>query len=242
MPSDAARKADIRAFMAAHPGVRYGEAARLIEDARHSTAVSTAVIDEPLEPIPPGADDLWPEPVDLELAETARREATWEPAAADSPCPCTGQCRHGQPCVTGSAATAPCAGRLRHTDRVPVSQIDLHAWLDVHECDTCEREEESSLRLPALPWGDVVQGRAIPFLGTRHAELGDPRDSANHVMCNRCGWTNAMVCPECTGCGCYNLRCSGWRHAEYMTDDELAELNECPECGGDRRNDYACRC
>jgi hypothetical protein len=59
---------------------------------------------------------------------------------------------------------------------------------------------------------------------------------ANEVACETCGWTNAMLCPECPGCGCYNDQCSGWRHEEYMTDDERAELCEqerCEECGAD---------
>ena len=61
-------------------------------------------------------------------------------------------------------------------------------------------------------------------------------DPANQVLCEKCGWTNGMVCPECPGCGCYNRRCSGWRHVEYMSDDELAEMREderCDECGAD---------
>src|SRR4051812_4422862 len=242
VPSDAARKAEIRAYMAANPGVRYGEVARLIEQAHNSaaTAVVVAVVNGPIPPIPPTAGDLWPDPDDPRAAAAAQQEAIWIPAATDRPCPCTGQCRHGQPCVTSSDTSAPCVGRLRHTDRVPGSETDLLEWFDVHECDTCEREEETSLRLLALPWGDVVDGRAVPFFGTRHPELGDPRDPANQVMCTRCGWTNSMVCPECPGCGCYTLRCSGWRHGHYMTEEEQVELNECPEGGGDRRNHYRC--
>ncbi|WP_109745467.1 hypothetical protein [Salinispora vitiensis] len=67
-------------------------------------------------------------------------------------------------------------------------------------------------------------------------------DPANQVMCQECGWTNGMVCPECPGCGCYNSGCSGWRHEEFMDDDERRELHECPECGGDMRNHYDCTC
>ncbi|WP_188195708.1 hypothetical protein [Nonomuraea sp. SYSU D8015] len=40
-----------------------------------------------------------------------------------------------------------------------------------------------------------------------------------------------MVCPECPGCGCYDGRCSGWRHREYMRPDDLAE-REAAEAGG----------
>jgi hypothetical protein len=69
------------------------------------------------------------------------------------------------------------------------------------------------------------------------------QDPANRTMCDICGWTNGMVCPECPGCGCYNLRCSGWRHQEAMTDDELEELRQddrCEECGASYG--YDCNC
>lgn len=68
-------------------------------------------------------------------------------------------------------------------------------------------------------------------------------DPANQVMCEICGWTNGMACPECPGCGCYNGRCSGWRHEEYMTDDEQEELHRCEECGADLNSPYEeCNC
>ncbi len=71
-------------------------------------------------------------------------------------------------------------------------------------------------------------------------------DPGNEVACENCCWTYKMLCPECPGCGCYNGRCSGWRHEEYMHPDELADLNawrnECPECGGDVTNHYDCQC
>lgn len=53
------------------------------------------------------------------------------------------------------------------------------------------------------------------------------------ILCEKCGWTLAMICPECPGCGCYNGQCSGWRHAEYAfeDDDEHDDPNACPECG-----------
>ncbi|MFF4777588.1 hypothetical protein ACFY05_32495 [Microtetraspora fusca] len=58
----------------------------------------------------------------------------------------------------------------------------------------------------------------------------------NELLCEECGWTVGMVCPECPGCGCYTGRCSGWRHHEYMDDDARRELFEeedtCEECGG----------
>jgi hypothetical protein len=92
------------------------------------------------------------------------------------------------------------------------------------------------------------------FIRERMDETGDTfadveafvTDPANKTMCETCGWTFGMVCPECPGCGCYNRRCSGWRHREYMHEDELRELEEleaeCPECGGDTRTGYDCDC
>lgn len=71
-------------------------------------------------------------------------------------------------------------------------------------------------------------------------------DPANQVLCRKCGWTVSMVCPECPGCGCYDHQCSGWRHREFMHDDDRAEIEaaeaECPECGGDTRSGYDCDC
>lgn len=73
-------------------------------------------------------------------------------------------------------------------------------------------------------------------------------DPANDVMCEICGWTYGMVCPECAGCGC-DHRCTGWRHAEFASDDADPEEYrvECEECGGsyDSRhgsNGYDCTC
>ncbi|WP_331765129.1 hypothetical protein [Nocardia sp. NBC_01388] len=68
------------------------------------------------------------------------------------------------------------------------------------------------------------------------AVYDDPR---NQLLCGKCGWTVGMVCPECPGCGCYNGRCSGWRHWEYA-DTEDEEPFECEECGA--RDDYQCNC
>ncbi len=67
-------------------------------------------------------------------------------------------------------------------------------------------------------------------------------DPANQIACGRCGWTNGMLCPECPGCGCYNSSCSGWRHREFMDEDERRALDTCPDCGGDTQGDYGCTC
>lgn len=42
-------------------------------------------------------------------------------------------------------------------------------------------------------------------------------------LCDICGWTIGMVCPECPGCGCYTGRCTGWRHSEYAHDDDFED-------------------
>jgi hypothetical protein len=65
-------------------------------------------------------------------------------------------------------------------------------------------------------------------------EQNNPR---NQLLCEKCGWTNGMVCPECPGCGCYNDQCSGWRHHEYADDDPDDDPNACPECGAGGGND-----
>lgn len=68
-------------------------------------------------------------------------------------------------------------------------------------------------------------------------------DPANQVICDTCGWTAGMTCPECpSGCGCNNLTCSGWRHDEFMLDEEREELNACLDCGGDTTSPYGCEC
>lgn len=64
----------------------------------------------------------------------------------------------------------------------------------------------------------------------------------NQLLCEICGWTGGMACPECSGCGCNNFTCTGWRHREYMHEDDRAELYACDECGGDTRTGYDCRC
>jgi hypothetical protein len=58
-------------------------------------------------------------------------------------------------------------------------------------------------------------------------------DPANQLLCETCGWTLGMICPECPGCACYNGRCSGWRHGEYAHEDDRDPSEDaCDECGG----------
>lgn len=67
----------------------------------------------------------------------------------------------------------------------------------------------------------------------------DPR---YQLLCEKCGWTVAMVCPECPGCGCYDGQCDGWRHHEYAeaVEEEDAYEEGCPECGAS--HEYHCEC
>lgn len=66
---------------------------------------------------------------------------------------------------------------------------------------------------------------------TREACRQDLLDPGNQVMCEVCGWTWNMVCPECPkGCGC-EYRCTGWRHGEYRHEDDELEGDPCFSCG-----------
>ncbi|MDJ0344275.1 hypothetical protein QMK19_29130 [Streptomyces sp. H10-C2] len=87
--------------------------------------------------------------------------------------------------------------------------------------------------------------------GTQHREAVDyltqeKNDPRNKLLCEKCGWTNAMVCPECPGCGCYNDQCSGWRHHEYADepdDDDPDHGIYCRECGAGSCSPYdECTC
>lgn len=62
------------------------------------------------------------------------------------------------------------------------------------------------------------------------------------LLCATCGWVASMACPECSGCGCNNMICTGWRHQEYMSEEERAELDACEECGGSMTSGYGCQC
>lgn len=99
-------------------------------------------------------------------------------------------------------------------------------------------EDEATARTSVQEIRETAEANDWTFAQAQVA-YDDPR---NQVMCQQCGWTFGMVCPECPGCGCYNDRCSGWRHHEFMDDEERRERNECPECGGDVTNHYECRC
>jgi hypothetical protein len=103
-------------------------------------------------------------------------------------------------------------------------------------------EDEATARTSVEAIQDIAARNGWPFAAAQ-VEYDDPR---NEVLCETCGWTVGMVCPECPGCGCYNRQCSGWRHEEFMDPDERRELeqarNECPECGGNMQDHYDCQC
>jgi hypothetical protein len=65
-------------------------------------------------------------------------------------------------------------------------------------------------------------------------------DPANREMCDRCGWTYGMACPECPGCGCYTGRCTGWRHGEFDAGLDDDSGSYCAECGANSH--YECTC
>jgi hypothetical protein len=69
-------------------------------------------------------------------------------------------------------------------------------------------------------------------------------DPANEVMCQVCGWTRGMVCPECAqGCGC-STDCAGWRHQEWGGAEDVDEDGEfyCSECGAVAGLYEECQC
>jgi hypothetical protein len=77
----------------------------------------------------------------------------------------------------------------------------------------------------------------------------EQNDPANQVLCERCGWLNKHVCPECEkGCGC-ERECSGWRHEEMAYDEPDDEYDDpdrnvyCRECGAGSSSPYdECTC
>ncbi|GAA0439353.1 hypothetical protein [Streptomyces luteireticuli] len=98
----------------------------------------------------------------------------------------------------------------------------------------------------------MLQDRDVQTVDAAVAILEDP---GNDPLCERCGWTVSMVCPECPGCGCYNGQCSGWRHGEYQEEMDAAtgEIREyecdcgwygsgfhCCDCGAN--HEYHCDC
>jgi hypothetical protein len=91
-----------------------------------------------------------------------------------------------------------------------------------------------------------VMARCDGEFDTYEEALAWLTDPANEVMCDRCGWTWGMVCPECAkGCGC-ETSCAGWRHHDWgINDDEDDGYDHepCPECGAGGSSPYdECQC
>ncbi|MFD6401188.1 bifunctional DNA primase/polymerase [Nocardia sp. NPDC060249] len=83
------------------------------------------------------------------------------------------------------------------------------------------------------------------WITTYDEALAEMNNPLNHTFCEECGWTNGMVCPECPGCGCYNGRCTGWRHHEFAADDDEPDEDDGWYCEGCGANDTAydvCTC
>jgi hypothetical protein len=76
---------------------------------------------------------------------------------------------------------------------------------------------------------EAMQEHGLDYAGAV-AWLEDP---ARKTMCEDCGWSFGMICPECElGCGCERY-CSGWRHREFAGDDDFDDQAE---------DDYECEC
>lgn len=143
---------------------------------------------------------------------------------------------------TGERHTDARAGVLA-TLELPDSERQAHAFAAAVALRRAHAgEDEATARTAVERIQDLAAGNGWTFAEAQ-AWLDDP---GNETLCETCGWVVAMVCPECTGCGCDNATCTGWRHEEFMHPDERAEIeqarNECPECGGNMQNHYDCRC
>jgi hypothetical protein len=109
------------------------------------------------------------------------------------------------------------------------SLADLKAELGIKHSDAIalldhpDQGERDTMEQYLAEYIDITTYReALDYL---HQQQNDPR---NQVLCDRCGWTGGMACPECAGCGC-DHGCTGWRHAEYDPDPE--PMSGCRECG-----------
>lgn len=99
---------------------------------------------------------------------------------------------------------------------------------------------------------DALYSVLLEFVDiTTYAQAVDFLDNppvSFQVMCERCGWTFGMICPECDpGCGC-STGCTGWRHEEmramYGEPDDEDDRSHCRDCGaGSSGNPYEeCTC
>ncbi len=102
--------------------------------------------------------------------------------------------------------------------------------------DHPDENEREAMEMYLAEFSDInTYAEAKAFLAV------DPR---RQLLCDKCGWSVAMVCPECPGCGCYTGQCTGWRHSEFEEEDPEADPWGCPECGaGGSGNPYGeCYC
>ena len=122
---------------------------------------------------------------------------------------------------------------------------DLKGELGIkHTCaiallDHPDADERDTLEQYLAEYIDIdTYGEAVDYL---RQEQADPR---NQLLCEDCGWTNGMVCPECAkGCGC-EYQCTGWRHEEMRaaTGGDDDDSNGCPECGAGGSGDPYAEC
>ncbi|MFY0516035.1 hypothetical protein ACOMD4_37470 [Streptomyces anulatus] len=125
---------------------------------------------------------------------------------------------------------------------------DLKSGLGIkHACaiavlDHPDADERETLKQYLAEYVDINTYReAADYLVQ---QKNDPR---NQLLCDRCGWTNGMVCPECAkGCGC-EYECTGWRHEEmraatggYDEDDNPYGCQECGAGGGGNPYEECC--
>lgn len=123
--------------------------------------------------------------------QKAHAEAWWRPVPASEPCPCSGQCSHGEPC-SQEGGFEYCPGHMIHTDRTPRNYDwslpkyppRLFSWDDNAECDTCHSSEPGGgADLPEVPWGEWSQARSpegprrmvLIYPGSRHPFLPEDK-------------------------------------------------------------------
>ncbi|MFJ4902793.1 hypothetical protein [Streptomyces sp. NPDC088727] len=67
---------------------------------------------------------------------------------------------------------------------------------------------------------EFFQGEVNTHADALHALDHNPRFK---TLCETCGWSLDMICPECPeGCGC-STGCTGWRHGGFSQDSDADE-------------------
>lgn len=127
----------------------------------------------------------------------ARAEAIWRPVGAAEPCPCTGDCSHGRPCVIDADEDEPdrCAGRMVHVDRLPAGMFVPIEWEDTYVCDTCGNAAFSWAELSEVPWGEITEQTTVVYDGVRHPAVSEDGDGAGVIVgCDECGAAPGYRC------------------------------------------------